>query len=218
MFSKKSYLLFGLVIICIQTYSQINQAVAPITLPDSTGLFQNLNKISQKYLGLNLSLPFDVLINEVGHNPEIVVDTAIAHTNYSNFYLRGYHTSFNPFNIPLDSVKLIIAERGSIDTRTKNVVDTSYYLQVVGIAVGQEQVKNLPGKLKSLHKEVNPYFSLSYLRKIKKKRNVVGEDIVYYFFGNPTPLLNITWQKTSDTEALIILTLQLHLKNSFDRM
>jgi hypothetical protein len=210
MYFKRIAVPFVFFLIWNYSYSQT------IYRSDTTGLFNHLNKISKKYIGQNLGVPFNLTIEKVLTEPEIVIDTIINRSDTSVFYLRAYHKTFNPFKIELDSVRLIIAEIIRHDTWTKTIIDTAIYLQTEGIVIGQEKIKSLRPKFQSLNKEVNHFFSFSRYSKTKIKNELTGEGISYY--STNMPLLNITWQKRNSNEAVIVITLELSLQYPPDRM
>lgn len=192
-----------------------NKTSAQRIVPDTIGLSSNLDKISQKYLGFDLSQPFNSLVQSVIDNPEIIVDTIINHTDTSAFYIRGYHKTFNPFNVTPDSVRLIIAEKPRGNAETKSIIDTALYLQTEGIVIGEEKIKGLRSAFRSLDKDIRHLFPYSQYGNTKIKKELQGEGMTYYIKGAPMPLINITWQKRNDNVAVIVVTVQLHTEQLF---
>lgn len=192
-----------------------NKTSAQEKFPDTVGLSRNLDKISKKYLGFDLSQPFNNLIQNIIANPEIRIDTIINHTDTSAFYIRGYHKTFNPFNVAPDSIRLIIAEIRKHDTKTKSIVDTALYLQTEAVVIGEGKIKTLRNEFRSLDKDIRHSFPFSEYGNTKIKKEFRGEGMTYYIKGAPMPLINITWQKRDDSIAVIVITVQLHTEQLF---
>ena len=208
MFFRRLFILASLVTIW-------NKIDAQEKIPDTTGLARDLNKISQKYLGLDLSLPFNALIQDIIENPEITIDTIINHTDTSAFYIRGYHKTFNPFDVKPDSIRLIIAERRRGDEKTKAIIDTALYLQTEAVVIGEEKIKMLRSAFRFLYRDIRQRFPYSNYANTKVKKELWGEGITYYIKGAPMPLINITWQKRNANVAIIVVTLQLNAEQLF---
>ncbi|HEY6956101.1 MAG TPA: hypothetical protein VI385_12710 [Flavisolibacter sp.] len=205
---KRRCFVFFLLVVYSGLYGQT------ITISDTTGQFRKLNTISRKYLGVDLQSPFDSIIYKVYNNPELAIDTTIAHSDSSAFYVRAYHKTFNPFTIALDSVRLIIAEIRRFDSKTKAAIDTVFYLQTEGIAVGETQIKNIRPKFYSVNKEMESSAWHSNYGKTKVKKELTAESFTYYSPLYRTPIANITWKRISDDKAVIVVTLELHLQHS----
>ena len=206
-------LLISFVLLSISSYAQL-----PISLPqDTSGLFQNINKVSKKYIGVDLATPFQELVDQVFKDPEITIDTTISRSDSTVFYLRGNHKTFNPFHIKLDSVRLIIAEVKRLDSKTKNIRDTAFYLQTEGIVVGENEFQNIRKRFRALDKELRHSFSKPYRSTTKNKKEVLGEGIEYYSAG-PMPVLNITCGKKNNNTSVIVITVKAFLQKPSDRM
>lgn len=207
MFFRKIFVFASLFITCDKIAAQI--------IPDTIGLSRNLDKISEKYLGFDLSRPFNSLIQNIIANPEIRIDTIINHTDTSAFYIRGYHKTFNPFNVTPDSIRLIFAEVRRHDTKNKSTIDTALYLQTEAVVIGVEKIKTLRNEFHSLDKDIRHLFPFSEYGNTKIKKEFWGESMTYYIKGAPMPLINISWQKRSDNVAVIVVTVQLHTEQLF---
>src|SRR5215204_5318147 len=143
---KKVLLLF----FSFATYTSKAQYRGSIYHPQA---LQKLEALSKKYFGHN---PFQTglpkLLDFICQDTAVYVDTVTSHTDTSNFYIRAHHKQFNPFGIGLDSVRIIVAERKRGVLSSKQIIDTVYYLQTEGIAVGQNQVRNLRTAFQRMHK------------------------------------------------------------------
>ena len=191
---------FVLACICTKTYSQSYQS----------NVTTNIRKVVSHYLNYD---PFSTQITSITDalltNDEIEVDTVINSSDTSFYYLRGYHKTFNPFGIPLDSVRTIIAEVEQRENRTGRVTDTLMYLQTEGIAVGREQIANLRSSFNKMRKALEPWFFYNRYEPVKEKNQWKAESVNYWVKGNPFSLVNITWKMRNENVATITISAKL---------
>ncbi|MGN6165264.1 MAG: hypothetical protein ACTHOF_12055 [Flavisolibacter sp.] len=202
----KNLFLICVFAITLKTYAQSS--------PFGTSRYaQNaLQQLAKQYFKYNVyELELADVVDTLLQDTEIKIDTTIAHTDTSRLYVRGYHTSFNPFQIPLDSVRTIIAEIFSKDPKTEKVVDTIFRLQTVGVAKSKNQLEDIKACFVKMHKQIKGDFNYFSYSKNKIKKQLTSESYTYYQLPYPQPLLNITWKTKSENETVIAITFEIHL-------
>jgi hypothetical protein len=200
MYFKRIVIFVLLLLIARSSYSQFSFYNA-----DTATTHQYLQQLGKKFLNFTpFTKEFPAVIDSILADTEIRVDTLIIATGTTTFYLRGYHKYFNPFALALDSVRTIISEH--VQRNKKEIIDTIFFLQTEGIAVGQDKINQLQPYFKKLDEEIRTSFHSSYYSKTKKKKEYIGEGIMYYSATSNMPALNITWRKRSDLVAVICIT------------
>lgn len=177
---------------------------------DTATTHRFLQQLGNQFLSFTPSTnSFTKIIDSILADTEIRVDTIIEATDTSRFYLRGYHSYFNPFALELDSVRTILSEQVN-----KKTNDTIYLLQTEGIAVGVDRISKLQPYFKNLDEEIRTSFYSSYYSKTKKKKEYIGEGYTYFSAAFQSPKLNITWRKRNDLVAVICITFFAHPVNN----
>jgi hypothetical protein len=181
---------------------------------------RKLQELALKYIGQNVfTTPFTEVVEVLVNDPEARIDTSIAHTDTSKFYLRAYRNKFNPFDAPLDSVKTIFAEVVRREKESKSIMDTVFYLQTVGVAKGKAQVQNLRTAFSRMDKEIRADFNHYRYEKSKNKKDVSGEFLSYYRLGYPKSPVSISWKELTPETGVIVITLIVELlEHPSDRM
>lgn len=134
-----------------------------------------------------------------------IVDTFILKTDTSLFYLRAYHSAFQPFALPTDSLKSIIAEIKQVNFETKKILDTFWYFQTEAsfVAISEGEIRKY---FKQLHKEIKGAFiSHSYVRD-RKRKEWKGEAYSYYFKQVGMRSANITWKRRNAYLTTLTIT------------
>lgn len=135
---------------------------------------KEISILSSKYLGFDIfSASLTELIETILQDPQLTIDTTISHSDTSRLYLRGYHRSFNPFGIPLDSVRLILTE--DFIERRPGHKDTILILQTEGLVKGKENIENLRKAFRKMSRKVENHFDGSGIHRNKKKDKVQWE-------------------------------------------
>ena len=152
-----------------------------------------LKQLAKQYLNHDAyEMEFTDLVDTLLQDTEMKIDTTIAHSDTSGLCIRGYHTSFNPFQIPLDSVRTIFAKIFLKDRQTEKVVDTIFRLQTEGIVKSKDKLQNLKACFSKMHKQINGHFNNFSYHKSKMKKQLTGEAYNYYQLPYSWSLLNIT--------------------------
>lgn len=171
-----------------------------------------LQQLAKQYFKYNVyELELADVVDTLLQDTEIKIDTTIAHTDTSRLYLRGYHTSFNPFQIQLDSVRTILAEIYSKDRETQIVTDTIFRLQTIGVAKSNNQLENIKACFAKMHKQIKGDFNYFRYSKSKIEKQLTSESYTYYQLPYSQPLLNITWKTKSENETVIAISFDIHL-------
>jgi len=191
--------------LCTKTNSQSYQSSATTKIREAVSHYLNFDPFATQITDIT-----DSLLT----NNEIEIDTVINSSDNSFYYLRGYHKTFNPFNIPLDSVRTIIAEVEQREKRTGRVTDTLLYLQTEGIAVGRENISNLRNCFNKMRKTFEPWFFYNRYEPEKEKNQWKAEAINFWEKGNPFSIVNITWKMRNDNVATITMSVKLHWTRS----
>lgn len=164
-----------------------------------------ISTLTSRYLGFDIyAKPFSIILSDIEEDPDIRMDTTIAATATSLFYIRAYHKEFNPFKIELDSVRLIIAE--NVNRSEGRANDTVFLFQMEGLITGKEKMDSLPIGFKSMSKQVGRYFDHLLPKRSRKKDILKHEFIAYYKSPLPFPFVTIGWRMQSETRGNIIIS------------
>ena len=147
-------------------------------------------------------------------NISLKIDTTIPKTDTSLFYMRGYSDSFNPFDIPVSKIEILLMQgvmkaRGYITTN-----DTLLVLQIIAVTDSSEEIKKiLKSEVARINKEIGyPDDHLTY-KKSKRKGRIAFESYVYNRLPRPYVFLTYGWGAYYYNTKIKCLSLSIHFKN-----
>jgi hypothetical protein len=154
-----------------------------------------VKEIAEKYFGIDpVGKGIGDIVVSLKENSGVKIDTIIEGTDTSLFYLRGFTTTFYPFQIPKLKVEFQLREIIPRKNPDHSKQDTLFVMQILGIGDSSEKMmKAMIEETQQMHKDIRKKFDRYTFHSQLKKKDRPYQAYFYYREGDRLNTLRIAW-------------------------
>ncbi len=167
---------------------------------------QSVYNISKDYFRADpFKNPFNNFISQLINDPAITEKKITKRSDSVLFYFEGIYKTGNPFFIPVEKCKIILAEK---EDRTDDSTRTPFFYyeyQLIGFSGNtKESLKDVKQEFEKLNKKFSRTLSKEEARELKRNNEVAGNIINYSYKNMAFIPVTLAWASLAEPQDYII--------------